>query len=243
MKFFVIPSVAQRSRGTKPKRGHKAAKEKVAIEILDASGKIVRHFEGTAVGGINRVVWDLATDAPGYPHTKQDPRPYYVFYPLAIEGPQVLPGAYTVRVNARGVTLSVPLTVRLDPKAEATVMQLHAQYNALESLAEDQERGEAWLAKLKGHGGKYAALADDLRNGNGSENAGYKQPAKVIDQIAYLRHIIGTAYDGPTAVQAALMQQYHDQLDALGKRFNALPSPTPSPKPSPHGIHRKTDRT
>ena len=110
---------------------------------------------------------------------------------------------------------------------------MHAQYNALESLAEDQERGEVWLAKLKGHGGKYAALADQLRNGNGSENAGYKQPAKVIDQIAYLRHIIGTAYDGPTAVQAALMQQYHDQLDALGKRFNALPSPTPSPKPSP----------
>ncbi|MGC2131591.1 MAG: hypothetical protein WA629_16010 [Candidatus Aquilonibacter sp.] len=217
----------------KPKRGHKAVKEKVAVEILDGSGKVVRHLDGTADNGVNRVVWDLATDAPRYPNTKQDPRPYYVFYPLAIEGPQVLPGQFTVRLRARGATLSVPLRVRLDPKADATVMQLQAQYNALESLAVDQERGEVWLAKLKGHGGKYAALADDLRNGNGSENAGYKQPAKVIDQIAYLRHIIETAYDGPTAEQAALMQQYHDQLEALGTRFNALPSPTPSPKPSP----------
>ena len=81
---------------------------------------------------------------------------------------------------------------------------------------------------------RFHILADALRNGNGSESAGYKQPAKVIDQIAYLRHIIASANDGPTQVQQALMRQYHDELDALGQRFNALPSPTPSPKPSPH---------
>ena len=239
--YYLRPHIAP-----KPKRGHKPTKEKVRLEIFDGSGKLIRHLDGTAESGVNRVVWDLAVDAPGYPNTKQDPRPYYVFYPLAIEGPEVLPGSYTVRVHARGVTLSVPLAVRLDPLTKATTAQLQAQYDALESLAQDQERGEVWLAKLKGHVGKYAALADQLRNGNGSENAGYKQPAKVIDQIAYLRHIIATAYDGPTQAQAALMQQYHDQLDALGKRFNALPSPTPSPKPSPkaspHGLHRKSDR-
>ncbi len=216
----------------------KAPKEKVTLEILDGAGAVVRHLDGTADGGVNRVVWDLSTDPPGWPNTKQDPRPYYVFYPLDIEGPQVLPGHYTAHVHARGVTLSVPLTVRLDPESDAGTAQLQAQFDALKSLAQDQERGEVWLAKLKGHGGKYAALADQLRNGNGSENAGYKQPAKVIDQIAYLRHIIATAYDGPTQPQQALMQQYHNELDALGARFNALPSPTPSPKPSPHRRRR-----
>ena len=226
----------------KPKRGRKVAKEKVTLEILDGAGTVVRHLDGTADGGVNRVVWDLSTDPPGWPNTKQDPRPYYVFYPLDIEGPQVLPGHYTVTLHARGVTLRVPLTVRFDPSSDASTAQLQAQFDALKSLAQDQERGEVWLAKLKGHGGKYAALADQLRNGNGSENAGYKQPAKVIDQIAYLRHIIATAYDGPTHVQQALMNQYHDELDALGKQFNALPSPTPSPKPSPHGLRRKSDR-
>lgn len=217
----------------KVKRGHKAPREKVTFEILDSAGTVVRHLEGTAEGGVNRVVWDLSTDPPGWPKTKQDPRPYYVFYALDIEGPEVLPGYYTVRLTARGVTLSVPLTVRFDPESDASTAQLQAQFDALKSLAQDQERGEVWLAKLKGHGGKYAALADTLRNGNGSENAGYKQPAKVIDQIAYLRHIIATANDGPTQVQQALMKQYHDELDALGQRFNALPSPTASPKPSP----------
>ncbi|HTV91444.1 MAG TPA: hypothetical protein VMG98_01875 [Verrucomicrobiae bacterium] len=232
--YYLRPHAQAKHKGKR-----KTPKEKVTLEILDGTGAVVRHLDGTADGGVNRVVWDLSTDPPGWPNTKQDPRPYYVFYPLDIEGPQVLPGQYTVRLHARGITLSVPLTVRLDPDADAGTAQLQAQFDALESLAQDQERGEVWLAKLKGHGGKYAALADQLRNGNGSENAGYKQPAKVIDQIAYLRHIIATAYDGPTQPQQALMQQYHDELDALGKQFNALPSPTPSPKPSPHGVRRK----
>jgi hypothetical protein len=230
----VISYYLKRHATAKVKRGHKAPKEKVTLEILDGGGTVVRHLDGTADGGINRVVWDLSTDPPDWPKTKQDPRPYYVFYPLDIEGPEVLAGSYTVRLIARGATLSVPLTVRFDPESDASTAQLQAQFDALKSLAQDQERGEVWLAKLKGHGGKYAALADALRNGNGSENAGYKQPAKVIDQIAYLRHIIASANDGPTQVQQALMRQYHDELDALGQRFNALPSPTPSPKPSPH---------
>ncbi|HUA07693.1 MAG TPA: hypothetical protein VMA98_00340 [Candidatus Acidoferrales bacterium] len=216
-----------------------APKEKVAIEILDAGGKVIRHLEGTANGGVNRVVWDLTTDPPGWPHTAQDPRPYYVFYPLEITGPEVLPGQYTVRLAARGAILRAPLTVRLDPRAGVTPAQLRAQFAVLARLAADQERGEAWLARLKGRGPKAAALADELRNGNGSENAGYKQPAKVIDQIAYLRHIIATAYDGPTDAQAALIREYEAQLDAIGKQIAQLPPPK---KPA-HGVRRKAHRS
>ena len=71
--------------------GTKRRKEKVTIDIVDASGKVVRHLDGTADGGVNRVVWDLTADAPGWPHTRQDPRPFYVFYPLEIEGPKCCP--------------------------------------------------------------------------------------------------------------------------------------------------------
>jgi photosystem II stability/assembly factor-like uncharacterized protein len=197
----------------------KKKKERVALEILDAGGAVVRHLEGTADAGINRVDWDLTTDPPGFPGTKQDTRPYYVFYPLKIEGPEVLPGAYAVRIIARGTTLDVPLTVRLDPQADVTTMQLRANYDVLERLATDQEQGEALLARVKK---KHPEIADRLRNGNGSENAGYRQPAQVIDQIAYLRHIIETTYEGPTVVQTQLMQQYESQLDAIAKQVDAL---------------------
>jgi len=208
-------------------------KEKAAITIVDASGAIVRHLEGTAQGGVNRVDWDLTADAPGWPHTVQDTRPYYVFYPLEIDGPEVLPGTYTVELRARNVDLRVPLTVRLDPSVTASRSALQAQYDVLERLAADQERGEAWVAQLKkGHGPRYRAVVVRLINGNGSENAGYKQPAQVVDQIAYLRHIIETSFDGATDAQTALMKSYEAQLDAIGKEVNALPSPPAPPKPA-----------
>ena len=228
----------------KLKKGKKTPpKEKVTIEIVDASGKVVRHLDGTAGAGVNRVVWDLTTDPPNWPHTKQDPRPYYVFYPLEIDGPEVLPGAYTVRIHARKATLSVPLRVRLDPHNDATISDLRAQYDALARLAADQERGEVWLAQLKNRGPKAVALADELRNGNGTENSGYRQPAKVIDQIAYLRHIIATAYVGPTDAQAALIRTYEQQLDAIGKKVQALPPPPPHKRGAPHGSHRRKPRS
>jgi photosystem II stability/assembly factor-like uncharacterized protein len=224
----IIPAIAKRRRGK-----HHVPPERVSIEILDASGTVIRHLKGTAQSGVNRVVWDLSTDPPGYPHTTQDARPYYVFYPLEIDGPEVLPGRYTVRLLARAVSLSVPLTVRLDPQADATGAQLHAQYDVLERLAVDQERGEAMLARL---GERHPEIADELRNGNGSENAGYKEPAQVIDQIAYLRHIIETAYAGPTAVQSTLMQQYEARLDEIEKQVNALPPARATA--SPHRVRR-----
>jgi len=220
----------------KPRRGRKRPKlqaERIAIEIFDATGTIVRHLDGTAKDGINRLVWDLSTDPPGWPKTKQDSRPYYVFYGLEITGPQVLPGEYTVQLKARGLTLRVPLTVRLDPNVKVSSQQLRAQYRALASLAVDQERGEAWLAQAREDEKKLgkadpklraqlAAFSDRLRNGNGSENAGYKQPAQVVDQIAYLRHIIATAFDGPTQAQADLMQADRARLDALEPQARAI---------------------
>ncbi len=235
----IIPSVAKRSRGTKVKKGKKAPpKEKVTIEIVDAGGKVVRHLDGTAQGGVNRVVWDLTADAPGRPHTVQDPRPFYVFYPLEIDGPEVLPGTYTVHVHARKATLSVPVRVRFDPQSDATISQLRAQYDALARLAADQERGEVWLAQLKNRGPKAKGLTDELRNGNGTQNSGYRQPAKVIDQIAYLRHIIASAYEGPTDAQAALMHVYEKQLDAIGKKVAALHLPQHPTSPGKRGVPR-----
>jgi photosystem II stability/assembly factor-like uncharacterized protein len=204
---------------------------KVTLTIEDRAGNVLRHLEGTLHAGVDRVVWDLRTDPPGWPHTVQDTRPYYVFYPLEIDGPQVLPGRYRVVLTAGRTSLIVPLTVRLDPKADPDISNLLAQFHSLDRLANDQERAERWLAGLLAR--HENALADRLRNGNGSENAGYQQPAQVIDQIAYLRHIIETSYTGPTQAQRALMLDYERELDALAPQIErALTRPTASPRPA-----------
>ncbi len=238
----------------KPKPSKKKApKEKITLEIL-RNGRVIKHIkDAPAHAGVNRVAWDLTTDPPGGLSAKQDKRPYYVFYSVHVDGPEVLPGTYTARLIARGQTLDVPVTVRMDPKAHATSSDLKAQYDAMQRLAVMQEQGERWLAQIADDKKKLVkrdpklvaalkAQAALLANGNGSENAGYQFPARPIDQVAYLRHIIATAFTGPTQPQAAEMDRYQRQIDAVGatlkpllaRAARELPSRTPAPRRIPH---------
>ncbi|HUZ48645.1 MAG TPA: hypothetical protein VMW12_02755, partial [Candidatus Dormibacteraeota bacterium] len=231
------PSAPQHAR-TRPKHAPKAPKEVVHLDVLDRSGHLIRSLKATAKNGINRVVWDLHADPPGGRNAVQDPRAYYVFYPLEIEGPQVLPGTYTLRLRARGLTRSVPVVVKLDPASRVTDDGLRAHADAQMRLDRLQERAEVWLNEiatldrqiaarrkrtkdrgvltvLDAYGKQLHRTADLLRNGDGSENAGYTHPARVVDRIAYLRHILQT-YDGPpTQAQAAQMAAAAGRIDAL----------------------------
>ncbi|MEO9263454.1 MAG: hypothetical protein ABI282_05125, partial [Candidatus Baltobacteraceae bacterium] len=225
-----------------PKTKKKSKKETISLDVLDGKGAIVRHLDGTVNDGINRVVWDLQTDPPDGLKAAQDSRAYYVFYPLHVDGPEAKPGTYTIRLRARGESLSVPFQVRLDPNVKVDAAELQAQYASLARLAALQEQGEKWLAQIKlrqkkekkGHpDARLDAFANELRNGDGSQNAGYKHPAKVIDQIAYLRHIIATSFEAPTGVQMELIDRYASQLRALEPRARALLK-SPAPRTTPH---------
>jgi photosystem II stability/assembly factor-like uncharacterized protein len=242
--FYIKPTPAPKVKAKK-----KRPEAKLHVTILDAGGTAVRHIDVAATGGVNRVNWDLTADPPGGLAAKQDPRPYYVFYPLAIAGPEVLPGTYTVRLQGRGWSLETRVRVRMDPSVKATARDLRAQYDAIAELAALQERGETWvdaISTAEKHLAKknpklraqLEALADRLRNGNGSQNAGYRQPAQVLDQIAYLRYILGTSFTGPTAVQAALIDDYARQIDVIAPQAERLLKTASAATASPHPVRR-----
>ncbi len=228
-----------------PQRSKKARAPKVALQILGTNGGIVRTLDATAKPGINRVVWDLTVDPPGGQDAVQDPRSYYVFYPLKIVGAQVLPGAYRVRLRVGSAVMEQPLEVRLDPSSRASTRAVHAQFDTLQTLAQMQERGEVQvqiIANLDGqitrlqhrlHGGPLSgalrayrieidAAADALRNGNGSQNAGYRHRARLIDQIAYLRYLISGFPGPPTQSEQTLIDRYGAQMSAMQTRTQAL---------------------
>jgi hypothetical protein len=73
----------------------------------------------TVRAGLNRVVWNLR-------HDQVVPVPgLYVFGTL--QGRQVVPGGYQVRLTAAGKTLTEPLTVRMDPRVSTPLADLQAQ--------------------------------------------------------------------------------------------------------------------
>lgn len=227
-----------------PQRSRNARPPSVSLEVRDARGALLRTLTATTQPGINRVVWDLTVDPPGGKNAIQDSRPYYVFFPLQLPVPQVPPGTYTVRLRVNRETFEQPVNVRLDPDARASAADLQSQYDALIRLARIQEIGERMLALIANLDmqiaqaerkaspatrralSAYRSTLDGgaalLRNGNGGQNDGYRHPARLIDQVAYLGYLIA-AYSGPpTDVQARLLNAYGAQMNSLQRSLRPL---------------------
>ncbi len=201
-------------------------KPSVMVQVLDSGNHTIDQFSATVHAGLNRFTWDLRVLPPSGTGTIQDARPYYIFFPMKIRGPQVLPGTYSLRIEVNGETLSAPVSVHMDPHRLLAPLDLQRQYDALQNLAAIQERVEIALAKLDSLRRQIAALRvragapareldtydaglmseqERLRN---PEPSGYRRPARLSEQLAYLRYTI-EQYDGvPTVPQQALAAQY-----------------------------------
>jgi photosystem II stability/assembly factor-like uncharacterized protein len=171
------------------------ATKPVVLDILDAAGKVVRSFSSAdsmeaieadlnvptywvrppqrvaTSAGMHRFVWDLHYPPPKvlgheYPISAiygDTPR-----YPL---GPAVLPGAYTVRLNANGRTYTQPLTVKMDPRVQITDAGLKLQHDigvrmndaiSRDFAALGEVRARRTLLRTQRQGAKAGEIADSL---------------------------------------------------------------------------------
>jgi photosystem II stability/assembly factor-like uncharacterized protein len=118
-------------------------KDEVTLDILDSSGKIVRHLsskekkEGEqppewpdrvervktipAKEGMNRFAWDLRYDDP-----IQIPGAFYSGN--GPKGPLALPGDYQVKLTVAGKSETVPLHLVIDPRSKGTETGLQKQF-------------------------------------------------------------------------------------------------------------------
>jgi len=134
----------------------------VTLEILDAGGKLVRHYASTdapeiteadlktlnipawwlrpsrtlpATAGLHRWVWDLHGVAP------QSLRHEYPISavphdtPRLPQGPPALPGVYTVKLTVDGHQYTASLTVKMDPRVKTPPAGLQQQDQAGKQLA------------------------------------------------------------------------------------------------------------
>ena len=116
-----------------------APKNPLTIEVLDASGNVVRKLKDLpAHAGLNRAEWDLRYESPKLvalrtvpidnPHIWEEKRfrgaesrpvMHWGIEPAQL-GPLVAPGDYTLRMTADGQTLTAPLKVVKDPRTPGT---------------------------------------------------------------------------------------------------------------------------
>ena len=138
----------------------------VTLEVLTLTGELIRRYSTSDVApplpnnapladawlkpepvlqakaGMNRFVWDLRYAAPSLARRGGEEIP--------LQGPQVLPGTYQVRLTAGGKQFTQPVTVALDPRVTATPDELTKQFTlakrALDLMSKAQ--GTPSLMKL-----------------------------------------------------------------------------------------------
>lgn len=218
-------------------------REVARFEIRDLHGALVRRLEAGVRSGVNRMVWDLRADPLGGAAIEQDTRSNYVFYPMRIVGPRVPPGDYSVSMTLNGRSFEAPLHVRLDPRSRTSAAGMEAQAQAIERINQQQERGEMLLHQIDGlaqqisvvqkrsalgadvrrdlvaFGGDLRSLAELLRN---PDRSGYRDAARAVEQLAYLRYEIDQ-YDGPpTVAQSEAIETFTRAVDDAASRAKDL---------------------
>jgi photosystem II stability/assembly factor-like uncharacterized protein len=141
----------------------RAATGAVALEILDAGGRVVRRYSSTdkpevteedlkktlavplywvrmpktlsAEAGMHRFLWDLHYAPPKSARYEYPISAVPRDTPRLPQGATALPGQYTVRLTAAGQTYSAPLTVKLDPRIKTSSADLQEQFQLATRLA------------------------------------------------------------------------------------------------------------
>ena len=131
-----------------------AASSPVTLEIVDASGSVVRHLTSVkprqaeqppewpdtvqlvntlpTAAGMNRFVWDLRYDDP-----VQIPGAFYAGLPP--RGPIALPGQYTLKLSYQGQTATAPLTLQVDPRVKGSLEGLQQKFALAMQVYHDQD--------------------------------------------------------------------------------------------------------
>jgi len=164
------------------------------IEILDASGKVIRRYSSTETdpldepldpddkkpekqlkpdAGLNRFVWDLryeeAHRVPGY---------YLWEYGSGARGPVAVPGHYQVRLTVGGQTQTSDLELKLDPRVKVSQADLQAQFDLLIQTRDELSRVYDTVNQIQDVRAQLAGLKRRL-----PENASAKNIVSAADDL------------------------------------------------------------
>ena len=201
---------------------------KAHIAIVDGAGEIVRELDGEGTVGLHEVVWDLRVE-PAY---EQEPGQGGFgggggfFRGGGPQGPRVLPGMYTVRLEAGGESLETTAEVRLDPRVEISRGDLMARQEAMMrayALAGPVNDASQTVGRIREQLGKIRAQI----KGREDVPEALKDEVKAIgEELDEINDDVGDARRGAGA--RGTIERYHsaptaDALYQIEAGWDALP--------------------
>jgi photosystem II stability/assembly factor-like uncharacterized protein len=173
---------------------------RMKMEVLDASGKVVDEIPASRRVGLNRVSWSMRTKPPVVP-------PAASLAGASTQGERFLPGTYTIRLTKAGQVTSEPLTVTLDRRAQFTLADRQAQYDAAERVKGLFAR----MSKLVGEINSVRAGADSLAK-NASTPAPVRAAAEKLSANAdtLRKELVATKEGGAITGEERLREHVDD---------------------------------
>lgn len=215
------------------------------IEVLDASGEVIRTFEGPAKRGVNRTAWNLRRDGVRGPRDSDD-EPQEILPP----GPDVLPGEYTLRVTLGDHQATGTVTVAPDPRFDIPradrerkhAVELHALsrrrvgVDAVNRIRDTRRAVDDVLERIED---RKDALADSTRTAADSlkkrlteveeEFVGpqdlqgiVRRPDAALSLLGSAVNALGSSWEAPTETQLLYLRQAEERLGAALGRVNEL---------------------
>ena len=219
---------------------------KVNIEILDASGVVIRKLIGSAERGINRMAWNLRTDASKTPRLERPAQDRFT-----PQGPEVLPGTYTVRIKAGKVEASAPVEVLPDPRTTIAQGDRQAKMDLVKKvsqrlevsaeavdrivafrktisavLAQTQGRSDDKVKTLQGEAEKLrkklSAVADQFIEEPNRVQGITRNPNTASVKLGSVLGSLRSSWDAPTSTQLTNLRQAEALLESALKDFNRV---------------------
>jgi photosystem II stability/assembly factor-like uncharacterized protein len=180
---------------------------KVTVDILEASGKLVRSFTASAEdekkkkntnaddeseffgprqqppsrkAGTNRFTWDLRY--PGATVFEGE----VLWSARAEQGPVAVPGKYQVRVTADGQSQTQPLTLTLDPREHITEVQLEEQFKLACQVRDEVSKADEMVIQIRTINKDLKERADQAKDETiGSAGAALRDRLSTIEEEIY----------------------------------------------------------
>ncbi len=187
------------------------------LRVTRDDGTVVRALQVPGSAGVHRVNWDLRHAVPGRPDVWErfdDPE---LAHTLAMRGPLVAPGHYTLTLQARGTEASRPLEVRADPEMPISIAEYQARERFLVELLDlSTQVTETMRAMGVSGGGGF---------GFGRPEGPPDSPANRIRAVARAINGVYSSLNGAQVREGSLYpptQSMRDAVTAAKKELEAL---------------------
>ena len=186
---------------------------KLKIEILDSQGKLIDELPASTRRGLNRVVWTMHLRAPRVPPAAQ-------VAGAGTQGPRVLPGTYTVRIEKNGAVYDTKLNVGLDPRVTWSASDRQAQYDAAMKVYELFNDESALFARI-------AALREQVAEARERRHPGdalFARLGAFDEKLDAVRKEIVATTEGGAITGEERLREHTDQLYGAITSWEGPPS-------------------